>query len=292
MDILHLFCDIDDFCKEFEPTFNRKLICDKPKLRNRSSQMSLSEVMTIVVNFHSSGYRDFKTYYLEHVSRYLREEFPKLVSYNRFVELMRDSLVPLTFYLESRKAECSGISFVDSTPISICHNRRIHCNKVFEGIAKRGKTSVGWFYGFKLHIVINHLGELLGFRLTPGNVDDRKPVPQIVKRLWGKLFGDKGYISKPLAEKLFDQDIELITKVKKGMKEKLIPLFDKLLLRKRAVIESVIDQLKNISQIEHSRHRSVSNFLVNVVAGLIAYTFREKKPSLNIQIKETLLLSQ
>lgn len=292
MDILHLFCDIDDFCKEFEPTFNRKLISDKPKLRNRSSQMSLSEVMTIVVNFHSSGYRDFKTYYLEHVSRYLREEFPKLVSYNRFVELMRDSLVPLTFYLESRKAECSGISFVDSTPISICHNRRIHCNKVFEGIAKRGKTSVGWFYGFKLHIVINHLGELLGFRLTPGNVDDRKPVPQIVKRLWGKLFGDKGYISKPLAEKLFDQDIELITKVKKGMKEKLIPLFDKLLLRKRAVIESVIDQLKNISQIEHSRHRSVSNFLVNVVAGLIAYTFREKKPSLNIQIKETLLLSQ
>ena len=287
MDILHLFCDIDDFCKEFEPTFNRKLICDKPKLRNRSSQMSLSEVMTIVVNFHSSGYRDFKTYYLEHVSRYLREEFPKLVSYNRFVELMRDSLVPLTFYLESRKAECSGISFVDSTPISICHNRRIHSNKVFEGIAKRGKTSVGWFYGFKLHIVINHLGELLGFRLTPGNVDDRKPVPQIVKRLWGKLFGDKGYISKPLAEKLFDQDIELITKVKKGMKEKLIPLFDKLLLRKRAVIESVIDQLKNISQIEHSRHRSVSNFLVNVVAGLIAYTFREKKPSLNIQIKET-----
>ena len=292
MDILHLFCDIDDFCLKFEPTFNRKLICDKPKLRNRASQMSMSEVMTIVVNFHLSGYRNFKTYYLEYVCKHLRGEFPRLVSYNRFVELMRDSLVPLTFYLESRKALCSGISFVDSTSISICHTRRINSNKVFEGIAKRGKTSVGWFYGFKLHIVINHLGELLGFRLTPGNVDDRKPVPQIVKRLWGKLFADKGYISQPLTEKLFEQDIELITKVKKGMKEKLIPLFDKLLLRKRAVIESVIDQLKNISQIEHSRHRSVSNFLVNVIAGLVAYTFREKKPALNIQIKETPLLSQ
>jgi len=173
MDILHLFCDIDDFCLKFEPNFNQRLLSDKPKLRDRVSQMSLSEVMRIVVNFHSSGYRNFKTYYLEYVCKHLRGEFPRLVSYNRFVELMKDSLIPLTFYLESRKAERSGISFVDSTPISICHNRRIHSNKVFEGIAKRGKTSVGWFYGFKLHIIINHLGELLGFRLTPGNVDDR-----------------------------------------------------------------------------------------------------------------------
>lgn len=291
MDILHLFCDIDDFCKKFEPSFNQHLLSDKPRLRNRLAQMSMSEVMTIVVNFHSSGYRNFKTYYLEYVLKHLKREFPRLVSYNRFVELMQESLIPLSFYLESRKAECSGISFVDSTSLAVCHNRRIHSNKVFSGFAKRGKTSVDWFYGFKLHLVINHLGELLGFRLTPGNVDDRQAVPKMVKRLWGKLFGDKGYVSKPLTERLFEQDLELITKVKKGMKEKLMPLFDKLLLRKRAVIESVIDQLKNISQIEHSRHRSLTNFLVNVIAGLIAYTFREKKPALNIQIKEMALLS-
>lgn len=291
MDILHLFCDIDDFCRKFEPSFNQRLISDRPKLRNRQSQMSMSEVMTIIVSFHQSGYRNFKTYYLEYVCKHLKKEFPRLVSYNRFVELKQDCLVPLSFYLESKKADCSGISFVDSTSLAVCHNRRIHSNKVFSGFAKRGRTSVDWFYGFKLHIVINHLGELLGFRLTPGNVDDRKPVPKMVTRLWGKLFGDKGYVSKPLAEKLFEQDIELITKVKKGMKQKLMPLFDKLLLRKRAVIESVFDQLKNISQIEHSRHRSVVNFLVNVMAGLIAYTFREKKPSLNIQVKEMLLLS-
>ena len=155
----------------------------------------------------------------------------------------------------------------------------------------RGKTSVGWFYGFKLHIVINHLGELLGMRLTPGNVDDRKPVPPMVKKLWGSLYGDKGYLSKQLTETFDRQGLQLITKVRKNMKAKLLSVFDKLMLRKRAVIESVFDQLKNISQIEHSRHRSINNFLVNVLAGLTAYTFREKKPSLNIEIKELALLA-
>lgn len=290
MDILHLFCEIDDFCKEFEPVFKQRLLAEKNKQRNCSSRLCLSEVMTIVVYFHLSGYRNFKTYYLEHVQKTFRGEFPQLVSYNRFVELMRDALVPLCFYLETRKGDCSGISFVDSTSVAVCHNRRIHSHKVFRSIARRGKNSVDWFYGFKLHVVINHLGELLGFRLTPANCDDRRPVPQMVKRLWGKIFGDKGYISKELTEKLFEQDLELITKVKTRMKNKFLSLFDKMLLRKRAVIESVMDQLKNISQIEHSRHRSVANFLVNVVAGLIAYTFREKKPSLNIQIKELALL--
>ena len=291
MDIVTIFCEIDDFCLAFEPVFREKLLADKVRQRNRAMRMQLSEVMTIIVYFHSSGYRNFKTYYLERVQKTLNREFPELVSYNRFVELMKEAVVPLAVYLETRKGMCSGISFVDSTSLAVCHNRRIHSHKVFKGCAKRGKTSVGWFYGFKLHIVINHSGELLGIRLTPGNVDDRKPVPPLVKKLWGALYGDKGYLSKHLTEILDEQDLQLITKVKKNMKERLMPLFDKLMLRKRAVIESVFDQLKNISNIEHSRHRSVSNFLVNVLAGLTAYTFREKKPSLNIEIKELALLS-
>lgn len=291
MDIVTIFCEIDDFCQQFEPVFKEKLITSQIKKRKRPSKLSLSEVMTIVVYFHISGYRNFKMYYLEQVAKSMRREFPNLVSYNRFVELMAQAAVPLAVYLESRKAECSGISFVDSTSIAVCHNRRIHAHKVFAGWAKRGKTSVGWFYGFKLHIVINHLGELLAIRLTPGSVDDRKPVPSMVSRLWGQLFADKGYLSKQLTAQLSLRDLDLITKVKKNMKEKLLPLFDRLLLRKRAIIESVFDQLKNISNIEHSRHRSLTNFLVNVLAGLTAYTFREKKPSLNIQIKELALLS-
>jgi hypothetical protein len=128
-------------------------------------------------------------------------------------------------------------------------------------------------------------------RLTAGNVDDRQPVEKLVKELFGKLFGDKGYISKELFERLFcNHELQLITKLKKGMTQRLMPLFDRIMLRKRSVIESVVDQLKNISQIEHTRHRSVVNFFVNLIAGLIAYSWREKKPSLNINVEEQFLL--
>jgi len=193
-------------------------------------------------------------------------------------------------YLQTRKGDCSGISFIDTTSLKVCHNRRIQSHQVFAGCARRGKTSVNWFYGFKLHLVINDCGELLAVRFTPGNVDDRQPVPEMVTGLFDKLFGDKGYISQPLFEMLFDEQVQLVTKLKARMKNRLVSLFDKLMLRKRAIIESVIDQLKNISQIEHSRHRSVTNCFVNVLAGLIAYTYREKKPSLNIRVKEQLQL--
>lgn len=291
MDIVTLFCRIDDFCRGFEPVFKQNLLAEKPRQRVRKERMSLSEVMTIIIYFHTSGYRNFKQYYVEYVGRHLSAEFPELVSYNRFVELIKEAVVPLAAYLENCKGEVSGIAFVDSTSLAVCHNRRITSHRVFRDVASRGHTSVGWFYGFKLHLVINHRGELLGMCLTPGNVDDRHPVPEMVKRLWGKLCGDKGYLSQSLSERLMQQDLQLITKVRKNMKQRLVSVFDKLLLRKRAVMESVIDQLKNISQIEHSRHRSVTNFIVNVLAGLIAYSFREKKPSLNIEIKELALLS-
>jgi hypothetical protein len=290
MDILPIFCDIDDFCLLFEPLWRARLLADVPRQRQRTTKLCLSEVMTIIVLFHSSGYRNFKTFYTAHVLKHMAGAFPKLVSYNRFVELMPSALVPLCGYLQTRKGECSGISFIDSTSLRVCHNRRIHSHKVFEGCAQRGKTSVDWFFGFKLHLVINDCGELLALRLTPGNTDDRRPVPEMVKGLFGKLFGDKGYISQPLFETLYDEQVQLVTKLKGKMKNRLTSVFDKLMLRKRAIIESVMDQLKNISQIEHTRHRSVANCFVNLLAGLIAYTYREKKPSLNIRVKDQLQL--
>jgi hypothetical protein len=288
VDILPLFCDIDDFCLLFEPLWERKLL--ETRQRNRPSALCLSEVMTIITLFHASSYRNFKAYYIEHVMKRYAGAFPRLVSYNRFVELMPSALVPLCGYLQSRKGECSGISFIDSTSLKVCHNRRIHSHKVFAGCAQRGKTSVDWFYGFKLHLVINDRGELLSLRLTPGNTDDRRPVPELVKGLFGKLFGDKGYVSQPLFETLYDEGVQLVTKLKRGMRNRLLPLLDKIMLRKRAIIESVNDQLKNISQIEHSRHRSVANCFVNLLGGLVAYTWREKKPSLKIRVKERLQL--
>lgn len=291
MDILPLFCDIDDFCLLFEPLWKRRLLADGACRRRKPGALSLSEVMTILVLFHLSGYRNFKAFYTEHVMRYLAGAFPRLVSYSRFVELQRDALVPLWCYLHTRFGQCTGISFVDATTLSVCHNLRIPQHRVFRDCAKRGQGSMGWFYGFKLHLVISDRGELLGCYLTPGNVDDRRPVPGIVKELWGRLFGDKGYISRALAALLEAQDLRLVTKLKKNMKNRFLALADKLLLRKRALIETVNDQLKNISQIEHTRHRSLWNFLGNVAAGLIAYTWHEKKPSLNIRVKEQCLIS-
>ena len=252
--------------------------------------MYLSEVLTILVWFHLIGYREFKRYYLEYVQKELRWAFPKQVSYTRFVELERDALLPLCAYLRTRYGRCTGITFIDSTPLAVCHNRRIASHRVFAEQAGRSRNSVGWFYGFKLHLVINEEGELLNCCLTPANTDDRTPVLQLVKGLWGKLFGDKGYLGQTLFETLFAQNLQLVTKLRKNMRNQLLPYLDKILLRKRVIIETVIDQLKNISQIEHTRHRSFVNCLVNLVAGLIAYTYREKKPSLGLRPLDQLAL--
>ncbi len=214
----------------------------------------------------------------------LRPEFPRLVSYQRFVELLPTIVVPLCAYLQTCFGACTGISFIDSTALPVCHNRRINQHRVFAGIAQRGTTSLGWFYGFKVHLVVNDRGELLGVQVTPGNTDDRKPVPVLARRLYGKLFGDKGYLSQPLFQRLLSElGVRLITHRKRNMVNQLVPLADKLLLRKRAIIESIFDQLKNISQIEHTRHRSPVNFVVNLLAGLVAYCHQPKKPSLQLQ---------
>jgi len=246
--------------------------------------------MTIIIHFHQSHYRDFKAYYTQHVLVHLRSEFPGLVSYTRFVELMPTALLPLCVYLHSRLAPSHGLAFIDSTPIPVCHNKRIRRHKVFAGLAARGKSSLGWFYGFKLHLIVDDRGELVAFYLTPGNVNDRQPVPHMAKKLWGKLFGDKGYLSQALFKQLFRRGLQLITPLRKNMHNQLIPLMDKLLARKRSIIETINDQLKNISQIAHTRHRSPTNFLVNLIAGLIAYTHQPKKPALNFSARDWAML--
>lgn len=284
--LLELFCDVDDFCKAFLPIWSKQLLASGAKQRLRVRSLTISEIMTILIAFHQSHYRDFKAYYHEQVLKYWYPEFPGLVSYNRFVEFIPSALVPLMMYLRTCcLGKCSGISFIDSTSLDVCLNQRIHCHKVFAGLAGRGKSSTGWFFGFKLHLVVNDRGELLDIFITSGNVDDRKPVPRLAKRLFGKLFGDKGYISQPLAESLRRMfNVQLITKLRSRMKNQLMLLSDRLLLRRRAIIETIIDQLKNISQIEHSRHRSITNFFVNVLCGLIAYSRRPSKPSLDRDI--------
>lgn len=281
--LLELFVRVDDFCQVFLPFWESKLIQDGSKKRRRAGNLSVSEIMTILIHFHQSHYRDFKSYYTNYVCQHLRSEFPKLVSYERFVILLPSVLGPLSAYLKSLYGRCHGVSFVDSTALKVCDNHRIHTHKVFAQLAQRGKGSMGWFYGFKLHLVVNDCGELLACQITPGNVDDREPVPLFCRRLFGKLIADRGYISQALFEQLLETfGVQLITKLRKNMKNRLLPWMDKFLLRKRAIIESVVDQLKNISQIEHTRHRSPVNCFINIIAGLIAYCHQPKKPSLNL----------
>ena len=282
MEQIAVFCDVDDFCKEYERYCMHSLMMEKQRIIPKT-RMALSEIMTILIMYHLSGYRTFKWYYTKYVMVYQKKNYPDLVSYNRFVEIMEYALVPLVLYIvRARFVKCSGISFVDSTPIKVCDNHRIRTNHVFSEYAKMGKSSMGWFYGFKLHLIINEQGEILSFCLTSGNVDDRNEavMDSLTKEIFGKLFADRGYISQKLFENLLKKDITLITRAKKNMKNKLMDYYDRLMLRKRTVIESVNDFLKNICNIEHSRHRSITNFLVNLVSALAAYSFLPKKTSI------------
>jgi len=285
--IIEIFCKIDDFMKEYDQIIDKYSLShsNNVKKRKRKSKMSDSEVMTILVLFHLKSYRNLKHFYLTHICKYRKDLFPETVSYNRFVELESKVIQPLSVYLKMfGLGECTGISFIDSTTLKVCHYKREKQHKVFKGIAKKSSGTMGWFYGFKLHLVCNDKGDIIEFMLTPGNVDDRFPLKQqkFIDEIFGKIYGDKGYISKDLFDKLFVDGIHLITKVRKNMKKKAMDFIDRVTLRKRAIIESVNDLLKNTCQIEHSRHRSFDNFIGNMVSALVAYSFLPKKPSINI----------
>lgn len=285
MSLLELFCSIDDFCQKYEPWIHPVMLENGVAHRRRACRMSLSELMTLVVHFHQKQYRNFKTYYTEYVAEYLSAEFPELLSYSRFIQLMPRILMALCAYLQ--RCYGTGLSFVDSSALAVCHNRRISQHRVFKEVAQRGRTSVDWFFGFKLHLIVNDRGEILACRLTSGNTDDRQPVPQMIQQirgLFGKLFADKGDISHALTQDLLEKHmVQLVTKLRKNMKNKLMDEMDKYFLRKRAILETIYDQLKNISQIQHTRHRSLAGFMINLLAGLVAYCHQPKKPSSNLE---------
>lgn len=286
--IIEIFCNLADFTKEFDAVLTKNSISDssRPKKRNRKSKMSKSEIMTILVIFHLKSHRNLKHFYLYYITKHMGDFFPDLVSYNRFVELQRKVVQPLAVYLILfGLGKCSGISFIDSTTLKVCHYKREKQHKVFKGIAEKSYGTLGWFYGFKLHLVCNDKAQIIDFLITKANVDDRNPLKdkKFHDKIFGKVYGDKGYLGKDLFDKLFVDGIHLVTKVRKNMKKKALEFMDKVYLRKRAIIESVNDVLKNSCQIEHSRHRSFDNFLANLIAGLTAYSFLDKKPSIKMQ---------
>lgn len=290
MDIVELYVIIDDFCNKFMPKYI-KLMKNKGSItRNRGGTLSMSETVLILILFPHSDFKCFKWFYIHKITHgEYRSYFPKVPSYNRFVEQMSRGLLVLSrllgYLMYYYRRQNMGINFIDSTRMPVCHNKRTKSHRVFESFAEIGKSTMGWFLGFKLHMIIDTHGNILAVNLTKGNVDDRVPVMKLIQGLSGKLFGDKGYIKKELTQKLHELGITLITPLKKNMKSKFIPInvFDLVMSKKRVLIESVFHILKNKLQLCHTRHRSVKNFCVHILSVLVGYQLAPNKPHIHLE---------
>lgn len=279
IDITTLYVCLDDFCKLYESSLKSKAL-PAPRTRQRQGYLSLSEMLLIEVLYHFSHYKNFKYFYLHDILGRHRHHFTKLPCYDRFVALKKQLFMPLTLLLHSLSGEETGLYFADSTPLKVCHNKRINNHKVFDGLAARGKSTMGWFFGFKLHIVINHKGQIMAVKITPGNVDDRLALEEMVRHLRGKCYADKGYIGKKIFADLWQKGLHLITGIRRNMKNHLMPFIDKMLLRKRFIIETIFGVMKTDFNLEHSRHRSPINAFVSILACLVAYTYKTDKPKI------------
>ena len=281
-DITSLFCFVDDFCKSTDNRIKSHRISEGHQERHptRTPGLTNGEIMTIMLMFHESPFKNFKYFYKFCMPLYF-PEFPKMPTYERFVFLMSRVLYLFVILLTCMLRKDSKLAYVDSTPISVCHDKRRYNHKVFKGLAARSKSTKGWFFGFKLHIVIDTKGNLMSVKMTRGNVDDRSPILQMTKDMTGFLFGDRGYICKELFLELLARGLKLITGIRSNMKNKLMTLNEKILLRKRSLVETVFDYLKNKFMLEHTRHRSIFNFLVHIISTLIAYQMKTIKPQIS-----------
>lgn len=277
--ITALFFCLDEFCKCFEEWEKHHLIATG-RIRYKGCRMSLSEMLTIMILFHLGPCKNFKYFYLVHIAHFHKQDFPRLLSYNRFVQLMPRLFVPLCLLLQNLFGEETGTYIADATSLPMCHNKRINRNRVFKGLAARGKTTMGWFYGLKLHLVTNHKGSIMAVKITPGNVDERTVLDEMTRHLKGSLYADKGYISKNLFKTLYQRGLKLITGIKRNMKNYLMPMIEKIMLRKRFLIETIFDVLKIHMNLSHTRHRSPTNACVNILSCLTAYQFKENKPKM------------
>jgi hypothetical protein len=286
VELTTIFYYTDNFCKLFEKDLNEhfgsNLLTAGRGIRNKQICLSASEIMTILIRYHSSGFKNFKAYYMW--SHELKSAF-NLPSYTRFLWLQHKVALHFELFIKliMGHAVRDGIQYIDSFPLRTSHIKRSSSHKVFRKTAKKGKTSMGWFYGFKLHVVINGYGELLDFMITPGNIADNNHalMREITKTLYGKIFGDKGYLLKTsFFKELYLKGKHVVTKRRKNMANQLMDMDDKKYLKKRGVVESVGAVLKGDLNVEHSRYRNSMTLFINVFAALIAYAFREKKPSI------------
>lgn len=265
-----IFCQIDDFCKELEQYMSHKLLSAATNKRGPSCALAVSEIMALMVGFQAMRFRNFKAFY-QFAQKHWIKHFPGLPSYQRMVELIKMALLPLTIFNQVYSGKKTGIYYIDSTCLPVCHLKRQRYHKTFESIAEFGRTSVGWFFGLKLHLVINDRGQLIAFKVTRGSRNDGQEAAPLLKNLEGLAFGDKGYLGKKICEELLTAGLKLITRKRKNMKQESITQYQQQLLNQRGLIETVINHLKHHYQVWHTRHRSIVNAMTHLVAALAAY---------------------
>lgn len=278
--LIQMFLDIDDFCQSYEKWRSTQRSLPQ-SLDQWTSALHRSEAMTILVYYHHSGYKCFQYYYKRLVQGELKSYFPITYGYKYFLSLIPKcfDLIFLFAQWQCKTAQRTQIYYIDSKRLPVCHNKRIHSHQVFRGIAQRGKSSMGWFYGLKLHLVINNLGQINSFLFTSANFSDNNQfvLQYLLDELQGICFGDKGYLSK-LFEQFYLRGLKLVTKVRKNMKNQLVPLHEKYQLMKRGIIESVNDILMTVCDLEHTRHRSPANAMTHMIAAIIGYNYLPNKP--------------
>lgn len=278
--LVHMFCQIDDFCKEIDQYAQHGLL-EGPKTHKRGPKqtLALSEMMTILIMFHHVRFRDFKTHYIAYVQRHWQRDFLNLPSYSRFISIMKQAIFPMALFTCIRSGKRTGIYYIDSSCLPVCHIKRSKRHRTFEAIAKYGRTSVAWFFGLKLHIVINDRGELIAFKITQGNRHDGQEAASLLKTLEGLAFGDKGYLGKKLFDELISNGLKLITRKRKNMKADSLSDYEQQLLNQRGIVETVIGHLKHQYHIWHTRHRSTINAMTHLVTALAAYAVTPLKIS-------------
>ena len=310
--IAEIYVEVDDFCQEevgkISWLINRqsyfRTLHTKRTLKKR---ITISEIMTVLIYYPHSGYKNFnpdsyRDYYEKEVMKNWLKDFPDLVSYQRFVWWIPLALLPLMCFVMWRccNGRRTGIYFIDSTKIGVGHDKRAHQNKVFKGFASWGKTSMGWFYGFKLHLLVNQYGELIHLHFTTGSVSDNnaKVLFHLTNDINGWLIGDKGYLCNQEKKEFVEKNgkISWFSKPRKNQKNQKIyfdkmPFMARLWVRKRGLIETVIGIKKKELDLEHTRHRSIFNAFTHMYAAIAAYYFRTEKPKTNIHLEPFLLAS-
>jgi hypothetical protein len=276
--LVEVFCEVDDFCKAFQDASESHRLGNGQGSRGPDPGLAEAEIITLLLELHSSGFKYLKNFYNSPRGEVLRRYFPGMPCYERFIALQQRAFLPLVAFLVSKLGKKTGVYYSDSTALPVCHNRRIGRHKTVTGLAARGRTSMGWFFGFKLHLVFNDLNEIVALKLTPGHVADTTPVPALTKALLGKLFGDKGYISKKLAEELLRRGLTLFTRVRKNMKSLPVSMIDRVLLNGRNMAEPIIGSLKGRSCLNLPKHRLPCNGFLHMTAALVAYPLDPIQP--------------